>query len=336
MIDPLRKRQDEARAKKLTTFVRLAMHGARQGDDRQVAALGAIARGIDKNWPVPDPFNASTAEELLPPPRSRAVATELVKDAIEPLQRAITGHARLRGPIIVVMNDMEYELAEPVAYTSQRSLIAPLTSHACHALVEEVAALHYVVHDPGARMELAIERARYGRERTHLIQLEHWLWEQAGRYGGVVDRIPYAHRLTLLLAAWHPSAHEPPGAWTLCVRCGELLYRKKRSFTSLPRCLVCMKETAQQREWPPHALAPHDQGTWFLQCQYPSCEMAFTGPRHRKLCPEHTSSRLPPSRRLSREPGRITAAAHPTPSLPARAGDRQEDRALRVREPCAA
>ncbi len=301
MIDPLRRRTNDARAERLKSFVRLAFAGVREGDERQVAALRSIQSGIDKNWPVPAPFNVDSVEELLPPPRAHGVAIALLKDALGPLGTAIVDHARRRGPTVVSMNNSEYELREPVAYSSQLALIAPLTSHVCLELVQEVSALHYVVHDPGTRAELGVERARYGRERTRLIEIEHSLWEQAARYGALVDRIPYAHRLYLLLAAWHPSAHAPPGAWTLCVRCGDLLYRKKRSFTSFPRCPACMKESAEQRQWPTHALAPHDRGTWFLQCQYPNCEMAFTGPRHRKLCPDHTSSRLPPSRRLARK-----------------------------------
>jgi hypothetical protein len=299
MIDPLRKRQNEARAERLIAFLRGAMQGAWQGDDRYVQALRALQRGIDRNWAVPAPFDVDSFEELLPPQRARAVAIELVKDAIEPLRTAIAHYTTGDRSVVVQMNNKEYELTEPSRYTPRRALVAPLTAHTCFKLVQDALALHYLMHDPGKQKQLAIERERYGRERTRLIQIEHWLWEQAAEHGGLVDRMPYAHRLILLIAAWHPSAHEPPGAWTLCIRCGELLYRKKRSFKTFPRCPACMKETPKQREWPTHALAPHDRGTWFLRCQYPNCEMAFTGARHRKFCPEHTSSRLPPARRLS-------------------------------------
>lgn len=298
VIDPRRKRQNRARAEKLIAYLRAAEQGARAGDDRSVEALSAFQRGIDRNWPVPAPFDVDSLEELLPPRRAQAVATELVKQAIEPLRAAIAHHTARAGPLLVTMNDAEYELEQPTAYEPRRALFAPLTSHACHRLVQAASELHYLMHDPGRNKQLAVERGHYGRERTTLIQVEHSLWAQAADFGGLVDRMPYAHRLTLLFVAWHPSAHEPPGAWTLCIRCGELLYRNRRAFKTFPRCAVCMKETAKQREWPQHALAPHDRGTWFLRCQYPNCEMAFTGPRHRKFCPEHTSSRLAPARRL--------------------------------------
>lgn len=126
------------------------------------------------------------------------------------------------------------------------------------------------------------------------------LWRWAWEYGAASDVIPYVNRPLLFVAAWHPAAHEPPGAWTLCLRCGDLLHRRKRTFSKLPRCAACMKETPSQRTWPAHALAPHGRSTWALRCQYPDCEMVFEGPRHRRLCDEHTSSRLPPSRRLKR------------------------------------
>ena len=299
MIDPGRKRQNEAQAEKLIAFVREVRRGAREGEDRYLKALQALQRGM-RQWPLPAPFAVDSVEELVPPPRSRGVATLLLKDTIEPLRAAIAYHRGRSDSLVVTMNDKEYELIEPSAYTPRGDVIAPLTSHVCNKLVRDVGALHYVMHDPGNQKRLAVERARYGRERTRLIQIEHWLWEQAEAFGGPVDRMPYAYRLMLLIIAWHPDAHEPPGAWTLCIRCGELLYRARRSFKTVPRCARCMKETPKQREWPTHALAPHDRGMWFLQCQYPNCDIAFTGPRQAKLCPEHTSSRLPPARRLSR------------------------------------
>jgi hypothetical protein len=157
---------------------------------------------------------------------------------------------------------------------------------------------------------LEVERAYYGRERTKLIKLEHWLWEQIGLHGALQNRIPYAFRQLLLVAAWHPAAHEPPtGAWTLCLRCGDLLHRKRRTFTTLPRCPRCMKATTAQREWPPHALAPHGPGTWLLRCQSPDCDQAFEGLRHRKLCPQHTSSRLAPATRRSQRMRAASPAA---------------------------
>jgi hypothetical protein len=155
-----------------------------------------------------------------------------------------------------------------------------------------------LVHEPFPDQLLAIERGHYARERTKLLQIEQELWQRAAEFGGPSDRLPYASRYSLTLLTWHPSAYKPPGAHAICIRCGQLLHRKRPSVQPLARCPACMKETEEQRRWPDHAITPHARGTWFLRCQYPDCRTVFEGRRHRKLCDEHVSSKMPPKRRM--------------------------------------
>jgi hypothetical protein len=299
VIDPRRKRQNEERARQLIALHNTAFSGAQRGEKQAVETLGAIYRGRRRNWGVPAPFDDATLTSLLPPNTAVAVGGVLVEQAIEPLRDAIEDHIVTHGPVLATVNEHIYTFAEPVPYEpNPRTWMAPLTSHVSPTLVRAVLDLHTVVFDPGRNAPLAIERAHYARERTKLIEVEHQLWELAAEYGAFSDRIPYAYRLLLLVAAWLPEAHRPPGAHTICLRCGDLLFRKRCLFKTLPNCPACMKETSAQREWPPHAMAPHARGTWLLRCQYPGCEMVVEGPRHRKLCDDHTSSKLPPKQRL--------------------------------------
>lgn len=298
MIDPRRKEQNEARARALVALQRRLRVNA---DDPQAIALErSMNQAIAKNHPVPEPFQGASLPDLLPPADALTMAAIQVKHSIEPLRHAITDLVATKGPVTVRFFDNDYELTAPDSYEADPfTLAAPLTRHSCPGLVTTTAQMLYLVFDPGDHKPLAVEQARYARERASIIQFESWLWQQAEEYGGPTNLIPYATRVLMLLTFWHPSAHEPPGAWTVCVRCGVLLHRKKRSFTTTPRCAACMKETPSQRRWPAHAMAPHGRGTWLLRCQYPECDIVFEGPRHRKLCPDHTSSRLPPSRRLA-------------------------------------
>src|SRR5207302_9822901 len=120
----------------------------------------------------------------------------------------------------------------------------------------------------------------YASAQTALIEVEHWLWRQAWEHGAYSDLIPYPNRGLLLIVAWHPEAHKPPGAHTICIRCGELLFRQTRNSRQFPRCAACMKETPAQRSWPDHAVTPFGRATWLLGCQYPECDAVFEGPRH--------------------------------------------------------
>lgn len=299
MIDPGRKRQNDERLRQLIDLQRTAHKRWHGKDSRGLEVVRALVAGTVKNWPVPGAFEASSAEALLPPADSERAAAILIEQAIEPLREALADHALTNGPLVVRMNGNDYELSEPAPF-DRRAVFAPLTAHVCFKLLDDVASLEIAVHDPSENKPLGIEQAHYARERTKLLEVEHCLWTKAAERGAHSDRIPYASRVLLLLFAWHPSAHEPPGASTVCVRCGDLIYRARSTFSGLPRCPSCMKETAKQRDWPAHAIAPHGRASWLLRCQYPDCELVFEGPRHRKLCPDHTSSRLSPARRLTR------------------------------------
>lgn len=225
-----------------------------------------------------------------------AAADQLRAMSVGPLRKAIR-----TGSIVFTVSGDEYTPREPLPWIGHTGLniIAPLTWHVCMELLVALGNLTIQIYDPSSGAPLSIERARYASEQAELIRVEHSLWELASEYGGPTDRTPYAYRLVLLLMAWDPVAHEAPsGAWTLCARCGRLLHRK-RSFDALPRCEPCMKENAKQREWPSHAVAPHRQGTWLLRCVYPGCSNVFEGRRHRKLCDDHTSSKLSLNRRLA-------------------------------------
>jgi hypothetical protein len=294
MIDPRRKQQNDQRAAKLLEFQReLSLRG---GDDLEtwIEALGPLIAGMAKNWEVPNALQT----DFVASREAFAVAGVLVESSLGPLRDAIVDDIATDGPLEFTFNGRAYELGGPRPHSRHPgALFAPLTSHVCSDLVRAVSELHVVVFDPGENKPLGVEQAHYARERTKLIWIEDWLWNRAAEFGGLTDRIPYASRLLLLAMAWHPIAHKPPGAWTLCVRCGVLLHRKRSMFHSLPRCSACMKETTKQRKWPAHASAPHGRATWLLNCQYPGCEMVYEGTRHRKYCPDHTSSRLTPSRR---------------------------------------
>ena len=304
MIDPRRHDQARTRAQQLLDLSRDAQQAARRGDDRARKVLAAMRAG-SMRWPIPEPFGDGSLDGLRPPNKTITLAQLLLEQTIEPLRRALSEYTMRRGPLRIRMNETDYELGEPVPVQVEGPILflcAPLTAHVCRKLVADVASLHVVVNDPSMPMDAHAERAHFARERTKLIRVEHWLWKQGAKFGGPPSGIPYYFRLLLLVMVWNPVAHAAPGASTLCIRCGTLVHRKRSTLTELPRCATCMKETHAQREWPTHAMAPHDQGRWFLRCQYPDCEMVFTGPRHQKLCPDHTSSRLPPARRLARLP----------------------------------
>ena len=125
------------------------------------------------------------------------------------------------------------------------------------------------------------------------------LWEWAWEYGAVNALIPYVNRPLLFVAAWHPVATNRPvrGHSALDVATS---FTEETHIGQAPRFAACMKETPSQRTWPAHARRPTEGQPGPYRCQYPGCEMVFVGPRHRRLCDEHTSSRLPPSRQLKR------------------------------------
>jgi hypothetical protein len=61
----------------------------------------------------------------------------------------VYGRRARSGPVVATLNDKDYELSGPTAYSLRRALIAPLASHVCINLVRDALSLHYVIHDPG-------------------------------------------------------------------------------------------------------------------------------------------------------------------------------------------
>jgi hypothetical protein len=286
----------EIRAKRFQALCDLVDQGFALNDADAVDSFIGLSEALG-GWLVAPPFEAQEYDELLPEWCSRGITELLIRDAIEPLRAAIEAHQRQSGgPMLVEMHGKEYELCSPGSFSRRPAWSgAPLTAHSSRELVVDTLL-------KGASQKDWDEEG-WSRERSRLIEVESRLWQVAAEHGSAIDRIPYGCRKLLLIALWDPWDHEPPGSWTLCIRCGEPLFRNKRTARSdvLPRCGPCMKETPAQRAWPDDAIAPHDRGTWILRCQYPTCRKTFIGRRHRKMCDEHTTSTLPLSRRPSRQ-----------------------------------
>jgi hypothetical protein len=286
----------EIRAGRLEALRNLHAEGVRLNDADAVDRFVELSENLG-GWSAAPPFETEEWDELLPERSARRITELLIRDAIEPLRAGLEEHRLQTGSqLCVAIHRKEYELRSPASFSRRMAWPgAPLTAHSCRELVVNI------LMKGNSIDEWAEEGWR--RERSRLIDIESRLWQLAAKHGSAVDRIPYGCRKLLLIAVWNPSDHEPPGSWALCIRCGEPLFRKKTAARSdtLPRCAPCMKETPAQRGWPDHALTPHGRGTWILWCQYPSCKTLFFGPRHRKLCDQHTTSKLPASRRLSRK-----------------------------------
>jgi len=319
MIDPRRKAANDEKARKLIALERLAMTRAQDQDPVAIALLRRLNRTRSERWGVPTPFEAALDQPDSPlkiSSRAWRLSEAIVEQAVEPLRRALRAQEE---PATFIMHGTEYRLEEPEEsrlvsffdikrgehFSTQEfaealaTAAAPLTLLTSRDLIEATIELGLVVLDPTPNAELAIEQPDYARQRTALIEIEHWLWQQAWKHGAHSNILPYPNRTMLLILSWRPEAHKPPGAHTVCVRCGELTFRKGSNITQFPRCRDCMKETPAQRAWPKHAVTPFGRGTWMLACHYPDCDNVFEGPRHQKLCSEHTSSRLAPGRRLS-------------------------------------
>jgi hypothetical protein len=299
VIDPRRKQQNDQRAAKLLEFQDQLDERLRAGDARSWQLLEAMHRNSVRKWPRTPLFQ--NPMDFIASDAAFAAADGLREASIEPLRNAISSSS----PVFIV-GGQEFRPHEPLRLFGGHtltSIIAPLTWQFCLQLLIALGELTILINDPSQGTPLGIERAQYASEQSELLRVEHSLWQLAAEYGGPTDRIPHAHRLVLLLMAWDPVAHEAMGgAWTLCVRCGQLLHRKRNSAKALPRCAACMKESPRQRDWPVHAVAPHGRGTWLLRCQHPECEIVFEGPRHRKYCPEHVLSKLAPKHRLPSKP----------------------------------
>jgi hypothetical protein len=124
--------------------------------------------------------------------------------------------------------------------------------------------------------------------------------------------MPYAYRFFALGWLWHPDAHDGGFAYTLCIRCGALLYRNRRpaahrrraaarsKLRPPPLCDHCADEPASARKWPEAAIAPAGPGSWWIKCQHPDCPHVFEATRRSRYCPPHKAKRISASRRARR------------------------------------
>jgi hypothetical protein len=314
VIDPRRKQQNADRAQQLIALqgdaLKLALSSPNQEAPQYLKArqvLRGLERGMDRNW-GPERSESDKRDKAfldhLPPSSPKAIEAFLFKDALDRLRDALG--STTKPLLLATIDGRDHFAAEPAPFDPS---IEPgawepvtrelLTERLCADLVRAVADLHLVLFDPQESKPLAIDRAYYARERTKLIDVEARLWQMAAELGAPGDRIPYTSRIYLLAITRIPDIDKPPDAYSLCLRCGLVIFQKRRRSDTPPRCNACMKETPAQREWPLHAVEPYRRGIWLLHCQYPDCDMVFEGPRHRKLCPNHTSSRLPPKQRLA-------------------------------------
>lgn len=165
-------------------------------------------------------------------------------------------------------------------------ILGALSAHACYVMSRVRVAHELVPFNP--------ERRQLARNLSAILFWEHYLWHiAAAEQGAIAKEIPYAYRYRALGWLWHPDAHHAQRAYTLCLRCGALLERKKRPSDN-PSCSHCAKNPGK---WPEHAIAPAGRGTWWLTCQHPGPAHIFLGRAQARHCDEHRASRMTPSKR---------------------------------------
>jgi hypothetical protein len=139
---------------------------------------------------------------------------------------------------------------------------------------------------------------RYRRLVTDAIGVEHAIWQIAAiETGNDGLTMPYAYRFFALGWLWHPDAHEGGFAYTLCIRCGTLLYRNRRpaahrrraaarrKLRPAPLCDHCADDSASARQWPTAAVAPAGPGSWWIKCQHPDCPHIYEATRRSRVLP---------------------------------------------------
>lgn len=125
------------------------------------------------------------------------------------------------------------------------------------------------------------------------LELEGNLWRLA-KEGGFPDPPPYAVRYETARWLWSPAV----SGSAFCLRCGMELWFKRaerREGARTLRCGPCSRGLPS--DWPAHALAPHDRGTWWIACQHQGCGNAFIGYAQARFCPKHRASLLTRTRR---------------------------------------
>lgn len=212
------------------------------------------------------------------------LAYELALSSIEPLALALDE----LGPLTVGNGWQLKPPHELPKETLGLPLLAATSTDAVYALTTMQVAR--------TRPSFAPLNANFAVRLSELIAAEDLLWSLAARQGGRSGRIPYAYRFQALEWFWTPS----PGPneldlVTVCLRCGALMVPRRR-IASPPRCGACADE--RNRAWPSHAIAPAEQGTWWLRCLTEGCRRPpFEARRDRLRCPSCTSSKTTPSKR---------------------------------------
>jgi len=242
-----------------------------------------------------------------PPPNlgANALALHAVRDAIPCIQRAVSERGldhlpsrssrvpepRLelpaetpaqvvyRAPLVVAClhGDATYELAHLLVYCFSPHLRRWKRSNG-------------IVSDLFAADDV---RTNLMRRLNNYLTLESKLWSLA-RQGGFPGPVPYAVRYESARWLWSPAI---TGS-VFCLRCGQDINyqrKKKKDRPRRARCTHCAR--GNPAAWPTHAIAPHDRGRWWLNCQHQGCSHAFIGRAQTKFCPEHPLRRITPNRR---------------------------------------
>jgi hypothetical protein len=196
-------------------------------------------------------------------------------------ERSVLGSSRSEHAVV-------YELPDHQAEVNGSSVL-PLTITFCPEIAARI------------KPQLLGERSSALNPEHHVLRAqlsmplltEHDLWVRiAGE-----ERVPYpfVHDAVRILRRDAAKA----GNASLCARCGAALYTRVRGAPAV-RCETCAKEPPAAREWPVHAVMPHDKGEWWLTCQAAGCTNAFIGPRQARRCSSCRLAKVTPRKRPGR------------------------------------
>lgn len=130
-----------------------------------------------------------------------------------------------------------------------------------------------------------------GANQFLLTEISLWSLARDGGFEGVV---PYTVRYEAARYLWSPQI----AGSAFCLRCGEPIhYRRaaREGARSAPICATCIR--GGSLEWPVHAVAPEERGTWWLRCLAQGCAKVFVGRAQARRCPACRTSRRAVSKR---------------------------------------
>lgn len=219
---------------------------------------------------------AAKTSRLLPRPsvQAEALAVELAKRSLEPLRRAQQWFTVDNGWEVGPPRDLQpANLGLPLLMSSSPETVFG----AGHLLYARRLMPFSQVH------------TNFTERLSRLLIAENWLWGVAAKHNGPSSKLPYAYRVQAV--EWFGGA-----SVSMCLRCGWIVLHQ-RTTELPPRCPRCAKEPPAAREWPRHAVAPAERGTWWLNCQAEDCSLAFVGRRNQVRCPSCRTSRTTRSKR---------------------------------------